>query len=104
MTSKRGVPVVTFTGLRWKALLGGTPEDPVDFVPPTAADCYRFCLANEDIAVVLTAPANRGELEENLTLLDDWRPPSSTEIGAMRAHGERGRRHAAAFWECADGP
>jgi predicted aldo/keto reductase-like oxidoreductase len=98
VTSKRQMPVVTFTGLRWKALLGGTPEDPVDFVPPTAADCYRFCLANENITVVLTAPANRRELEDNLTILDDWRPPSSMEIKAIRAHGQRVRRHSGAFW------
>jgi predicted aldo/keto reductase-like oxidoreductase len=98
VTSKRKMPVVTFTGLRWKALLEATPEDPVDFVPPAAADCYRFCLANENIAVVLTAPANRKELEDNLTLLDDWRPPSSEETSAIRAHGERVRRHAGAFW------
>jgi predicted aldo/keto reductase-like oxidoreductase len=97
VTSKLGMPVVTFTGLRWKALLAATPEDPVDFVPPTAADCYRFCLVNEDITVALTAPANRKELEDNLTLLDDWREPSSEEIAAMRAHGERVRRHAGAF-------
>src|ERR1700722_2276907 len=97
VTSKLGMPVVTFTGLRWKALLAATPEDPVDFVTRTAADCYRFCLANEDIAVVLSAPANRKELEDNLTLLDDWRALSPTEIEAMRAHGERVRRHAGAF-------
>jgi predicted aldo/keto reductase-like oxidoreductase len=98
VTSKRKMPVVTFTGLRWKALLEATPEDPIDFVPPVAAECYRFCLANENITVVLTAPANRKELEDNLTLLDDWRPPSSMEIRAIRAHGERVRRHAGAFW------
>ena len=98
VTSKRKMPVVTFTGLRWKALLEATPEDPVDFVPPAAADCYRFCLANENITVVLSAPANRTELEDNLTLLDDWRPLSPIEIRAIRAHGERVRRHAGAFW------
>lgn len=98
VTSKREMPVVTFTGLRWKALLDATPEDPIDFVPPSAADCYRFCLANENITVALTAPANRRELKENLALLADWRPPSSMEIASIRAHGERVRRHAGAFW------
>ena len=98
VTSKLKMPVVTFTGLRWKALLEATPEDAVDFVPPSAAECYRFCLANENITVVLSAPGNRKELEDNLTLLDDWRPPSSVEMRAIRAHGERVRRHAGAFW------
>jgi predicted aldo/keto reductase-like oxidoreductase len=36
---KRKMPVVTFTGLRWKALLQTTPEDPVEFFPPAANDC-----------------------------------------------------------------
>jgi predicted aldo/keto reductase-like oxidoreductase len=98
VTAKRKMPVVSFTGLRWKALLETTPEDPLDFVPPTAADCYRFCLASEDITVVLTAPGNRKELEDNLTLLDDWRAPSPMEIGTMRAHGDRVRRRAGTFW------
>jgi predicted aldo/keto reductase-like oxidoreductase len=98
VTSKLKMPVVTFTGLRWKALLEATPNDPVDFVPPAAVECYRFCLANENVTIVLTAPANRKELEDNLTLLDDWRPPSLMEMRAIREHGERVRRHAGAFW------
>lgn len=98
VTSRRKIPVVTFTGLRWGALLKPTPEDPPGYRPPTPADCYRFCLANENVAVALMAPANRGELESDLELLDDWRPPSSNEMQAICAHGERVRRHAGAFW------
>ncbi len=93
-----GLPVVTFTGLRWKALLDPTPEDPPGFRTPSAADCYRFCLADPHVAVTLTAPGNRREIEHNLALLDDWRPPSAEEMAAMRAHGDRTRRHAGKFW------
>jgi predicted aldo/keto reductase-like oxidoreductase len=98
VTSARGLPVVTFTGLRWGALLQRTPEDPPGFDPPTPAECYRFCLASDHVSVALAAPSNRRELEHTLTLLQDWRPPTTIEKEAMRAHGERVRRHAGTFW------
>ncbi|MFN7994172.1 MAG: aldo/keto reductase [Bryobacteraceae bacterium] len=98
VTSARGMPVVTFTGLRWKALLNPTPDDPPEFRPVAASEYYRFCLANENVTVALTAPGNRRELEENLRLLDDWRLPSAEEFAAIRGHGDRVRRHSGAFW------
>jgi predicted aldo/keto reductase-like oxidoreductase len=86
------IPVVTFTGLRWKALLRPSPD-----ASPTAADCYRFCLAHPGVAVALAAPSNRAELESNLTLLDDWQAPTSSELERMRRHGDWVRSHAGAF-------
>jgi predicted aldo/keto reductase-like oxidoreductase len=98
VTARRRMPVVTFTGLRWGALLKPTPEDPPGCSPPVPADCYRFCLANPNVAVALMAPADGGELDADLKLLDDWQPLSPVEMQSIRAHGERVRRHAAAFW------
>ncbi|MCW5977406.1 MAG: aldo/keto reductase [Bryobacteraceae bacterium] len=98
VTAALGMPVVTFTGLRWKALLEPTPEAQPAFRPPTAAECYRFCLANPHVAVALAAPAIRSELDHALTLLDDWTLPSAEELQRLRAHGDRVRRHAAEFW------
>jgi predicted aldo/keto reductase-like oxidoreductase len=98
VTSRREVPVVTFTGLRWGALLKSTTDDPADFQPPTPRDCYRFCLANEHVSIALAAPSNRRELEHALTLLDDWRAPSQAETEAIRRHGDRVKRHAGVFW------
>jgi predicted aldo/keto reductase-like oxidoreductase len=92
------IPVVTFTGLRWKALLDRTPDDPPDFTPPSAAECYRFCLAHSAVAVALAAPGNRSELEQALALLDDWRVPEEQEREGLLAHGERVRKHAGVFW------
>ena len=43
------------------------------------------------------APDNRKELQDNLTLLADWRPPTKQEREALCAHGERVRRHAGRF-------
>src|SRR5207245_2955336 len=62
IAQQQRIPVVTFTGLRWKALLAHTPDDPPGFTPPSAIECYRFCLANPAVAVALAAPGNRSEL------------------------------------------
>jgi predicted aldo/keto reductase-like oxidoreductase len=94
----RQIPVVTFTGLRWKALLEPTPADPPGFAPPSAVECYRFCLAHPAVAVALAAPGNRRELDEDLALLDDWRAPDDRARASLIAHGERVRRHAGMFW------
>jgi predicted aldo/keto reductase-like oxidoreductase len=95
---EQGIPVVTFTGLRWKALLEPAPGAPEGFRAPASGECYRFCLAEPRVTVTLTAPGNRAELEENLKLLDDWHPPQPAEHEAMRQHGDRVRRHAGTFW------
>ena len=90
-------PVVTFTSLRWKGLLHSTPEDPPNFKPPTAPDWYRLVLSNPAVSIALMAPDNRKELQDNLTLLADWRPPTEQEREALLQHGERVRRHAGRF-------
>ena len=95
---KSGIPVVTFTGLRWRALLESTRDAPPEFPPPSAAECYRFCLANPDVSVALAAPGNRAELEHALTLLDDWTPPDDADYEALCRHGDRVRGHAGPFW------
>jgi predicted aldo/keto reductase-like oxidoreductase len=98
VTSQRKLPVVTFTGLRWGALLRSTTEDPAGYELPMPRDCYRFCLANPHVSVALAAPSDRRELEHDLALLDDWRAPSQSELEAIRAHGDRVKRHAGVFW------
>jgi aryl-alcohol dehydrogenase-like predicted oxidoreductase len=60
-------PVVAFTATRWGTLLEA-PEVWPD-KPPTAADCYRFCLAQRAVHVVLTAPKTVKELDENVAAL-----------------------------------
>ncbi|HUG80743.1 MAG TPA: aldo/keto reductase [Bryobacterales bacterium] len=98
VTDALGTPVVTFTGLRWKDLLARTADDPADFAPPTAPDCYRFCLTNKSVAVALMAPGNRAELEQDLALLDDWTPLKRGEMQSIQAHGDRVRKNAREFW------
>ena len=62
------VALVTFTATRWGTLLEGHPD--WEREPPTAADCYGFCLAHPAIDVVLGAPMSSAELEESLAALD----------------------------------
>ncbi|MGA8185292.1 MAG: hypothetical protein WB819_16810 [Terriglobia bacterium] len=64
---------------------------------PPETDWYRFALAHPAVSVVLMAPNGRRELEENLKLLDDWRPPTPAEFESMSAHGLRVRKHAGRF-------
>jgi aryl-alcohol dehydrogenase-like predicted oxidoreductase len=62
-----GTPVIAFTATRWGTLLAPHPEWSRD--PPTAADCYRYCLAQAAVRLVLTAPKSIAELRENQAVL-----------------------------------
>lgn len=90
-------PIVTFTSLRWKGLLHSTRLDPPHFKPPGAPEWYRFVLSNPAVAVALMAPDNRAELQDNLTLLADWRPSTQQDLEVLRQHGDRVRKHAGPF-------
>jgi aryl-alcohol dehydrogenase-like predicted oxidoreductase len=68
-------PVVAFTATRWGTLL--EPQPAWSGQPPTAVDCYRYCLAQPAVRLVLTAPKTLQELEENATLLK--LPPMSDD-------------------------
>lgn len=97
VTDRLGIPVVAFTAERWGALARGTPDDPAGFAPPRAPEWYRFALANPSVRVVVAAPDGRAELEEDLSLLDDWRAPTPEEFATLIGHGEHVRRHAGQF-------
>jgi aryl-alcohol dehydrogenase-like predicted oxidoreductase len=66
--AKARVPIVAFTATRWGTLLEPYADWPGP--PPTASDCYRFCLAQPSVHVVLTAPRSLAELEQNLDVLE----------------------------------
>ena len=97
ITLRLGMPVIAYTAQRWGALRRKTHDDPPEFAPPAAIEWYRFALAHPAVNVVLTAPNGRRELEENLKLLDDWRPPTHAEFDTLAAHGLRVRKHAGRF-------
>ncbi len=97
VTDRLRIPVVTYTAQRWGALSKMTPDDPAGFDPPTASEWYRFALAHPSVSVVLMAPRNQQELEEDLTLLEDWRAPEVEEFESLASHGRRVRQHAGPF-------
>ncbi len=98
LTQRLRIPVVTYTAQRWGALKKRTPGDPEGYKAPHAREWYRWALARPASSVVLMAPANRQELDEDLQLLDDWRAPRPEEFEALAAHGRRVRRIAGVFW------
>jgi aryl-alcohol dehydrogenase-like predicted oxidoreductase len=67
-------PVIAFTATRWGTLLKQQVDWPDK--PPSAADCYRFCLAQPAVRLVLTATKSVAELDKNLAAL---RSPSMSE-------------------------
>jgi len=91
------IPIVAFTAQRWGALHKRTPDDPAGYRAPQAREWYRFALSHPSISVVLIPPQNRQELEEDLTLLEDWCAPTTDELANLTAHGERVRRHGGKF-------
>lgn len=93
----RKIPVVAYTALRWGALIKPTPDDPPGFTVPTAPEWYRFVLCHPAVSVVLMAPSGRRQLEEDLSLLDEWRGLTRRRYAELRAHGDRVHRHAGSF-------
>jgi predicted aldo/keto reductase-like oxidoreductase len=97
VTRGLGLPVIAYTALRWGALLRPTPDDPPGFVVPNAPDWYRFVLQHPAVAVTLSAPRTRAELEEGLTVLDAAGPLAVEAYTALAEHGDRVRQHAGSF-------
>jgi aryl-alcohol dehydrogenase-like predicted oxidoreductase len=81
---KRRPAVVAYTATSWRKLLKAPRgwDGPV----PTAGDCYRFCLSNPHVDIVLTGPADRAQFESNLAALAKG-PLSDDEQRWMREFG-----------------
>jgi aryl-alcohol dehydrogenase-like predicted oxidoreductase len=78
--------IVAYTATRW----GGLLKRPKGWDGPvmTAGDCYRFCLSNPHVDVVLTGPKNRQQLQENLQGLRDKGPLSEEELRWIKEFGQ----------------
>lgn len=68
-------PVVAFTATRWGTLLEGNAD--WSGKPPSAAECYQYCLAHPAVHVVLTAAKSVQELNQNVSILK--LPPMTDE-------------------------
>jgi len=82
---KRKPAIVAYTATRWRGLL----KRPKGWNGPvmTAADCYRFCLSNPHVDLVLTGPKNHQQLQENLRNLREKGPLSEEENRWIRDFG-----------------
>lgn len=80
----RKAGVVAYTATSWRKLL----SRPRGWTGPvmTAGDCYRFCLSNPNVDVVLTGAGSRAELDENMAALDKG-PLAPDEDAWMRQLG-----------------
>jgi aryl-alcohol dehydrogenase-like predicted oxidoreductase len=72
---RRHPAIVAYTATSWRRLL----KKPSGWSGQvmSAGDCYRFCLSNPNVDVVLTGPASLKELEENIAAVE--RGPLSPE-------------------------
>ena len=77
--------IVTYTATRWRCLL--TRPKGLKGPVMTAADCYRFCLSNPHVDLVLTGPKNHQQLEENLRNIQEKGPLSEEEYRWIRDFG-----------------
>lgn len=97
VTRRENIPVISYTATRWGALMRPTRDDPPNCEVPRAPAWYRFALQELAVSVVLCAPHNRAELEEDLTILSLEGPLSVDEHARLAAHGERVRNNAGHF-------
>ena len=83
--ARRRPAVIAYTATNWSRLLKRPRgwDGPV----PDAGHCYRFCLSNEHVDVVLTGPATAAQLDENLAALERG-PLSADELRWMRDFGQ----------------
>jgi len=76
--------VVAYTATRWRKLLK-RPRGWEGRVPD-AGHCYRFCLTEPKVSVVLTGPKTRAMLEANLEAVRQG-PLEGDELKWMREFG-----------------
>ena len=93
--AKRKPTIVAYTATRWRGLL----KRPKDWSGPvmTEYDCYRFCLSNPHVDLVLTGPKNRQQLQENLRNFHEKGPLSEDENGWIRDFGQIVHRDSSRF-------
>lgn len=93
--ARRKPAIVAYTATRWRGLLNRPKgwEGPV----MTASDCYRFCLSNPHVDIVLTGPKNRQQLQENLDNLRKRGPLSEEEYRWIKEFGQVVHRRSSRF-------
>ena len=95
LRNKQKPAIVAYTATRWRRLL----SRPKGWNGPvmTAADCYRFCLSNSHVDLVLTGPKNHQQLHENLRTLREKGPLSDEEMRWIRDFGNAVHKASSRF-------
>ena len=77
--------IAAYTATSWTKLL----RPPKGWTGPaaTAGDCFRFCLTNPNVDVVVSAPKTAEQMRENMKALERG-PLSDEEMAHMRALGK----------------
>jgi len=83
--------ICAYTATRWGKLLERPRDWQGELMSP--GDCYRFCLSNDHVNVVLTGPKNEQQLHENMAALAKG-PLSAEEDKWMREFGMVVRAHS----------
>jgi predicted aldo/keto reductase-like oxidoreductase len=55
--------------------------------PASAGDCFRFCLTNPQVDVVISAPKTAAEMRENIAAIARG-PLNDAEMARMRVFGK----------------
>lgn len=82
-----GVGLLTFSATSYGRLLRAIPGQPAPRIRPTAADCYRYSLAQRGVTAVISAPSYPSELDDNLTVMQDLTLTEDRKESLIR-HGE----------------
>lgn len=78
--------LVSFTATCWRQLLGSKRIPPGEKIP-SAADCYRFVLAQPAVNVCMSAPANATQFQDAVNALERG-PMPEDELAWMRRVGD----------------
>jgi aryl-alcohol dehydrogenase-like predicted oxidoreductase len=82
--AKRRPAVIAYTATAWRQLLAKPPGWSGHAATP--GDCYRFCLSNPHVDIVLMGVRTLDELDENLRALERG-PLGDAEMQRIRAFG-----------------
>jgi aryl-alcohol dehydrogenase-like predicted oxidoreductase len=84
LPEKRPV-IAAYTATSWTKLL----KPPKGWIGPAASagDCFRFCLTNPNVDLVISAPKTSAQMRENMQALERG-PLSDEEMTRMRALGK----------------
>jgi diketogulonate reductase-like aldo/keto reductase len=77
--------IAAYTATSWGKLL--LPPKGWEGPAATAGDCFRFCLTNPNVDLVVSAPKTTAQMRENMKALERG-PLSDDEMARMRALGK----------------